>query len=65
MGSIEPLLTPTDLAEYLGVPLKTLYQWRYRGVGPPAVRVGRYLRYRRADVEVWLEKQERDERKNR
>lgn len=33
----------------LGVPVKTLYQWRYKGVGPAGVRVGRHLRYRAAE----------------
>jgi excisionase family DNA binding protein len=40
---------------YLGVPLKTLYAWRQRGYGPPAIKVGRHLRYRWADVEAWLD----------
>ena len=35
------LWTPTDVARFLGVPVATLYQWRRRGVGPPARRVGR------------------------
>ena len=49
------LLTPKQLAEYLGVPVKTLYSWRYLGSGPRAVHAGRYLRFRRGDVETWLE----------
>ena len=46
--------TPTELAAILGVPLSTLYQWRYKGEGPPACKVGRHLRYRREAVERWL-----------
>jgi predicted DNA-binding transcriptional regulator AlpA len=34
--------------------VKTLYQWRYRGVGPPGLRIGRHIRYRPEDVEAWL-----------
>ena len=49
------LLSVTELAEYLAVPVATLYAWRYRGEGPPALRVGRYLRYRWSDVQRWLE----------
>ena len=45
------------MAAYLGVPVKTLYQWRYNGVGPRAFRVGRHLRYRPEDVEAWLLRQ--------
>jgi excisionase family DNA binding protein len=51
---LEPLLSPTDVAAYLGVPVKTLYAWRYRREGPPALRVGRYVRYRRGDLEEWV-----------
>lgn len=49
------LLSVTELANYLSVPVATLYAWRYRGEGPPALRVGRYLRYRWSDVQRWLE----------
>jgi excisionase family DNA binding protein len=54
---LEPLLSTTDVAEYLGVPVKTLYAWRYRREGPPAARVGRHVRYRRSDVEGWVRDQ--------
>jgi helix-turn-helix protein len=30
-----------EVAEFLGVPVATLYQWRYQGYGPPGARVGR------------------------
>jgi excisionase family DNA binding protein len=53
----ERLLSPKEVAEYLGVPVVTLYAWRHRGAGPTASRVGRHLRYRREDVERWLERQ--------
>ena len=48
------MATPADVADYLQVPVKTLYQWRYQGKGPRAYRVGRHLRYRWEDVEAWL-----------
>jgi hypothetical protein len=50
----EPLMTTEDLADYLQKPIATLIAWRVRGQGPPAIRVGRGLRYRPADVEEWL-----------
>jgi excisionase family DNA binding protein len=56
----QQLLTPSELAEYLRVPLRTLYQWRYERRGPRAIRVGRHLRYRWRDVERWLEERERE-----
>jgi excisionase family DNA binding protein len=51
------LLTVKELAEYLGVPVATLYQWRHRGEGPPGFKVGRHVRYRRTDIEAWIEQQ--------
>lgn len=54
--SEKPLLGPHELASYLGVPVKTLYQWRYKGLGPPGLRIGRHVRYRPEDVEAWLDR---------
>lgn len=51
----ERLLTMREVADWLGVPLGTAYVWRSRGGGPPGIRVGRHVRYRRQDVERWLE----------
>lgn len=50
-------LSPEDLADYLGVPVATVYGWRYKGLGPPAAKVGRHLRYRRSEVEAWVDAQ--------
>jgi len=53
------LWTPEDVSAYLGgVPVTTLYQWRYKGIGPKSRRVGRHLRYKPEDVRAWVEKQE-------
>ncbi len=48
------LWTAQDVAEYLTVPLATLYQWRYLGTGPTAYR-GRHLRYEPTAVQAWLD----------
>jgi predicted DNA-binding transcriptional regulator AlpA len=59
----EALLSPESVAAFLSIPVKTLYQWRYKGVGPRGLRIGRHLRYLPADVEAWLkEVQERGHR---
>jgi excisionase family DNA binding protein len=50
----ERLMTLTELSELLGVPVGTLYAWRYRGEGPAGYRIGRHVRYRRVEVEAWL-----------
>jgi hypothetical protein len=49
------LWTPSDVAEFLSVPVATLYQWRCRGIGPPARRVGRHLRYHPDAVRAWFD----------
>jgi excisionase family DNA binding protein len=56
----ENLWSVDDLASYLGVPRATVYVWSSRRVGPRSVRVGRYLRFRPADVETWLEEVQRE-----
>lgn len=51
----DPLMTIEEVAGYMQVPIKTLYDWRHRGIGPSGMRVGRHVRYRRSDVDDWLE----------
>ena len=46
-------LTPAELAERLGVSVRTLTDWRYRGIGPRFLKVGVHIRYRVADVLAW------------
>ena len=48
---------PEQLAEELGVPLRTIYAWRSTGRGPRAARFGKHLRFARADVDAWTEQQ--------
>lgn len=52
---LPPLSSPQALADYLEVPVATIYRWNHHGTGPTVVRVGRHVRYRRSDVEAWLE----------
>ena len=49
------LLTCPDLADELGVPLATVYQWIYKGTAPRNIKVGRHRRFRREDVDAWLD----------
>lgn len=63
-GGVRPPAEPADrlwsvedVSAYLGIPVETLYQWRKRHYGPPAGRVGRYLRYEPADVRAWFRAQ--------
>jgi excisionase family DNA binding protein len=52
---MDRLLSMEEVAELLGVPVGTVRSWRDRGRGPRAVRVGLHLRYRRSDIENWLD----------
>ncbi|MGW2240472.1 helix-turn-helix transcriptional regulator [Streptomyces sp. NPDC001759] len=47
-------MTPVDLADLLGVPVETVYQWRRKHTGPRGFRVGRHLRYDPDDVRAWV-----------
>lgn len=50
----ERLVSPEELAAYLAVPVQTVYGWRSKGVGPRGLRVGKHVRFRKADIERWL-----------
>jgi excisionase family DNA binding protein len=51
----ERLWTEQQTADYLQVAVGTLRRWRAEGTGPPALRAGRTVRYRKADVDAWLQ----------
>ena len=46
-----------QLADELGVPVRTIYAWRAKKTGPRAATFGKHLRFRRADVDAWTEAQ--------
>lgn len=48
-----------DLALELGVTVETLHRWEKLRFGPPCVRAGRKIYYRRDAVQDWLLQQER------
>ena len=54
-SGLDPLLSIEDLAEYLGVPVTTIYDWRVDGKGPCGVRVGRHVKFTVTDVLAWIE----------
>ncbi|WP_395695054.1 helix-turn-helix transcriptional regulator [Nocardioides sp.] len=55
-------LTTEELAAYLKVPVPTVRAWRHNGTGPKGIRLGRHVRYRRTDVDRWIENHERAQR---
>jgi predicted DNA-binding transcriptional regulator AlpA len=57
LDGLEQLISIDELSECLGVPVKTIYDWRLSGHGPCAICVGRHLNYAVSDVRVWLANQ--------
>ena len=56
MTAEKNILTEDEAAELIGVRPQTLALWRStQRYGLPYVKVGRLVRYRRADLEKWLE----------
>lgn len=51
-----PWLSTAALASELDVPESTVRAWRFNGTGPRGIRVGKGVRYARADVEAWLDR---------
>ncbi|RKR88279.1 AlpA family transcriptional regulator [Micromonospora pisi] len=49
--------THEQTARYLGIEEQTLYFLNHQRKGPKYYKVGRYNRYRKADVDHWLETQ--------
>lgn len=48
-------LSIAELADWLGIPVRTVYRWNHFGTGPPRYRIGGHnVRYRRSEVEEWL-----------
>lgn len=52
---MEELLTSLEVAELLRVSAYTVKRWRREGTGPKHIVVGGLIRYRRSDVEAYLE----------
>lgn len=51
------LFTTAELIEYLSLPRSTLYRLIANGQGPRRLRAGGTNRFRKADVDAWLEAQ--------
>lgn len=52
---MEKLLTPEELAAILCLSVQTVYNRRSNGDDlPPAVHIGRLVRYRVSDVDAWI-----------
>jgi len=53
----EELWNHEQTAAYLGIAPQTLYLLNHQRKGPKRYKVGRYNRYRKSDINQWLETQ--------
>ncbi len=53
----DDMLTLAEACAFLRVPEGTLRYWRQLGAGPRSFKVGRHVRYWRADLVLWLTEQ--------
>jgi len=51
----DEFLTEMQAADLLRLSVRTLQSWRTKVFGPPFVRAGRAVRYRRRDLIDWIE----------
>jgi len=57
MNSTEALLLDVkDVAKLLRVSVRTVWTWRDMGRLPAPVKIGRCVRWRRQDVEEWIDR---------
>ncbi len=50
----DPLLTLTDVAEYLQVAERTVYLWAQKSQ-IPSFKLGNVWRFKKSDLETWIE----------
>lgn len=53
--NLPDLAKERDVEEFTGVSTATLRRWRAEGIGPKAIKLGRSIRYRKADLLAWLD----------
>ena len=52
----DTLLTPEEVSRELRVRPSTLRQWRHKNRGPAYTRVERFIRYTRADLDAYIQR---------
>jgi predicted site-specific integrase-resolvase len=51
-------MTPEQVADRYQISPDSLKEWRYKGVGPKYLRIGKRVRYRVTDLERWEKERE-------
>lgn len=54
LSSVPELITIDELAELCRVPRRSVESWNTARTGPAPIRLGKFTRYHRADVQAWL-----------
>ena len=55
------IFSTQEAADYMRVRAATLRAWKMRGDGPPVLKAGRDNRYRKSELDAWLERSRPDE----
>ena len=55
-AELDRLLSIDEVSTYIDIPKNTLYRWRVDGKGPRGIRMGKHVRFRRSEVEAWLDR---------
>ncbi len=50
---MKPLLDEDVAAEIIGTKPKTLQNWRYQGIGPKFIKIGRLVKYDPDDLQAY------------
>jgi excisionase family DNA binding protein len=56
-----PFLSLPEAADYLGLNVQTMYQWRSKGIGPAGVLIGNRVKYRQETLDAWIAEREQAE----
>ena len=57
----DEILTIEEVSEILKVPTGTIRKWRTERMGPRGFRVGKYVRFRRSSVELFITEREAEQ----
>ena len=54
-SEVDPLMDTQQTAEYIHHSPRTLIRWRVERKGPPIIKAGRKVFYRKSDLDAWLD----------
>jgi excisionase family DNA binding protein len=55
-NNVRTVMTSTEASEYLRISEDTLRTWRSDGRGPKYSKLGSQVRYKRSDLDAWIER---------